>query len=291
MKVNPIVQELSRGLFFFDIQSINIWGLKAAEYLSGNLKKAEDNQAKAIVSLVDEKGKPIQMDDKTYKNQQTTLGVVDLIGPIMKYGDWCNYGALEIAERIEQLNDNDAIEAIILNLDGPGGSVGAVAPFLNLKSKKKKPIVGYADTCASAHYYIASGLCDHIMAQNNISSQIGSIGIVLSFYDNKEYLEKLGYKFHEIYPEESKDKNDSFRLALEGKYDMIKKEMLSPKAIQFQEHVMEHRPNLKKDIPGILTGKTFYAKEALEYGLIDSIGSFSDAVSVALALAEINQYK
>jgi len=144
--------------------------------------------------------------------------------------------------------------------------------------------------CCSAHLYAAVSCFDHLMAANNISATIGSIGVVLSFVDNRTYLEKLGYKFHEIYPEESANKNEAFKLAMEGKYDMIKEEMLSPMARKFQNDVRAARPNLK-EAPGVLTGKTFGADKALEVGLIDSIGSFKQAMSMALMMSEMNHYK
>ena len=139
---------------------------------------------------------------------------------------------------------------------------------------RKKPLVALYDGCCSAHLYSMYGTRpDYVMAENDISATIGSIGVVISFADNRKYLSEKGFELHEIYADESSDKNLAFKLALEGKYEKIKEEMLNPLARKFQNDVMLFRPNLKKEVPGVLTGKTFFTDEALEIGFADGVGS------------------
>jgi protease-4 len=128
------------------------------------------------------------------------------------------------------------------------------------------------------------------MAANDISAMIGSLGIVMTAQDNREYLKQKGIITHEIYPKESEHKNEAFRLAMDGKYELISEEILSPLAIKFQNQAIKSRPNLIQE-KGVLTGKTFFANEALRLNMIDSIGSMRQAVQVALGLAEIQKYK
>src|SRR5690606_39812630 len=107
--------------------------------------------------------------------------------------------------------------------------------------------------------------------EDRISRRVGSVGVVRSFVDAKAHWEEKGYSFHGIYPSESSEKNKVFQLALEGKYDRIKAEQLSPWAQKFQAAVREARPNLKEET-GVLTGATFDTEKALDLGMIDSIG-------------------
>lgn len=44
-------------------------------------------------------------------------------------------------------------------------------------------------------------------------------------------------------------------------------------ALRFQEEEKEKRKCLKLNTPGILSGKMFYAREAVAVGLIDEIGT------------------
>jgi protease-4 len=98
-------------------------------------------------------------------------------------------------------------------------------------------------------------------------------------------------KFHTVYAPESKDKNLAFEKALKGDYALMQSEILSPLAQQFQNHVKQSRSGkLDEKVPGILSGKMFFAQAALEHGLIDSIGNMQKAISKALELAEIKKF-
>ena len=68
---------------------------------------------------------------------------------------------------------------------------------------------------------------DHIMGENSISGRFGSGWVVCSFVDTKAHWEEKGYKFHEIYPSESSEKQ-SFPIG-DGRKP-IKEEQLSPLA-------------------------------------------------------------
>jgi protease-4 len=190
---------------------------------------------------------------------------------------------------LDRANDDNSVKAIVMYLDGPGGSTSAISPFVDFATRKKKPVVALVDDAYSLHYWTAVAVADHIMAENTINSGVGSVGVYVSFMDVRGYYKEKGITLHEIYSDHSEHKNEAFRLALEGKYEKIKTEMLNPLAVKFQEAVRAGRPNLKEE-PGVLTGKTFYAEEALELGMIDSIGSLQRAFHLASALAEIKNY-
>lgn len=287
MQLNPLINEIARGFWFMSFEGLQTWGPIAYKLLNGEPFSLNDNQQpKALVSYLSDTGKLVTADE-TGNVPKGTIAVVDMIGAIVKYGDWCTYGADEIVSVLKANDANPNIIGQVLNIDGPGGAVSAIGPFVEFGLTKKKPVIGLVDLCCSAHLYAAVSCTDHIMAANDISATIGSIGVVLSWMDNRKVLEDMGYKFHEVYPAESSNKNEAFRLAMEGKYDMIKTEMLSPMAIKFQNAVKAARPNLKAE-PGVLTGKTFGAQKALEVGLIDSIGSMQKAIELALIKSEMN---
>ena len=78
-----------------------------------------------------------------------------------------------------------------------------------------------------------------------------------------------------------------------GEYDKIRDEELDPLAKEFQEAVKSHRTNLKADTEGILRGRMFYARRAVEVGLADSVGSLAYAVDRAGQIntqAIVNEY-
>jgi protease-4 len=293
MKVNPLISEIIRGQWLMQPQYLAGMGHIIAKMLAGeevtfnatqtNLIKLYDGNANLIQGeyLTNGWGQIVKTE---FEVPQGSYAMINMMGPVIKYGDMCTYGADEITDALNKVNSMANIKGIIMNIDGPGGAVSAIGPFLQFAKNKRKPVVGLVDMAASLHYWTAVALCDHIMVDNNVSSMVGSVGVVVSFADTKPYYEEKGIKFHEIYPPESKDKNLSFRLALEGKYDKLIDEHLSPIAQKFQAAVRAGRPNLKER-DGVLSGRTFFADEALDNGMIDSIGDLRAAMKEVDRLA------
>lgn len=220
---------------------------------------------------------------------------IPIRGTMLKYGTYCSYGATEIADSIIAAADHPRIGSIVLDMDSGGGAVDAIAPIVDAirYARKRKPCVASVDLCASANYYVAIH-CDEIIASNNISSEIGSIGVMIAFQDFQEYYKQNGIITHTIYSNLSDWKNRPFELAKEGKYDEIKTEELDPLAVKFQNAVKECRGSkLNQSVDGILQGRMFYAEKALEYGLIDAVGNSDTAVQRARELQvdmSINSY-
>lgn len=290
MQFNSVLTDISRGVWAISFEGLQSYAPIVSKLLAGEaLDLGTPKVPNAFVSFIDNSGKNIFA--KNTELPQGSIAVIEMNGAIVKRGDMCTYGADEIVAALQMAEDNPNVIGTILKIDGPGGSVAAIPPFIEFGKNKTKPVVGLYDMCCSAHLYAMLSCCDHIMAENNLSATIGSIGVMLTLKDNREELKAKGIILHEIYPEESSTKNEAFRLALEGKYEMIKQEMLSPMAVQFQNAVKTARPNLKQDEPGVLTGKTFTADKAKEIGLIDSIGSQTTAMQMVQMMSEMNRYK
>lgn len=220
-----------------------------------------------------------------------SIGVVNIVGPMAKYGSWWMLGANEVIWQLDFLNNLQNIVAIVINVDGPGGSVAAIPSFMDFASRKRKPIVALCDASLSLHRWIPDAIADYQIAANNICARFGSVGVVSSWMDATKYYEDMGITMHEVYPDESKHKNEIWRALKEdeakGK-QMLKDMQLSPMAQQFQEAVKQAHPNLLEE-EGVLTGRTFSAEDAVRIGFINKIGNMKEAMLTAKALAEAYQ--
>jgi protease IV len=219
-----------------------------------------------------------------------SVAVIPLKSVMVKYGSWCDYGTEEIAAELIKAGSNQNIDAIVLDIDSGGGSVDAVSPMIDainkVRTEFKKPVVAVADMCASAAYYVAC-FCDRIIAGNNISSEFGSIGVMVSFADMKPVYEKMGVVFHTIYAPESTHKNQPFENALKSDYTLIQNELLSPLAQAFQNAVKTNRgEKLNMKTEGLLNGRMFFAADAKSSGLIDEVANIDYAINLALSLRE-----
>ena len=211
-----------------------------------------------------------------------STAIIPVHGTMLKYGTMCSYGTTEIAEVVREAADSKNISSIVLDMDSGGGSVDAIAPMLDVvrhAQGKQKAVVAYCDLCASAAYYVACA-CNEIVAGNEVSAELGSIGVMMSFMDYAKYYENLGVKQHTIYSNLSDYKNLPFEAAKRGDYKAIRDEELDPLARDFQEAVKQGRgARLQLETEGLLRGRMFYAKEAVRVGLADRIGTLEQATA------------
>lgn len=208
------------------------------------------------------------------------VAVISMIGEMTKYNSWCSLGAQGYVNEILSAQNNPDIKGIILKIDGPGGNADAIAEFDNIKNLITKPVVSLVDKAYSLHYWVAAMFGDKIMMNNNITAGVGSIGAMLSFNKPKDEIIM-------IRPEESADKNQEFLDALEGNYEKIQAK-LSVLAQKFQNGVKLARPNVEESA---LSGKTYFAEEAIQLGLADEMGSLESAYNWIIAKSEINKLK
>ena len=217
-----------------------------------------------------------------------TIAVVNIVGPMMKYGSYWMLGANEIIHQLDFLNNHNNVDAIVAYTDGPGGASSALPLFQDFALRKRKPIVALCDTSLSLHRFIPDVIADYQMAENNLISSFGSYGVVSSFQDATKYYEEIGVKFHEVYPEESKHKNEIWRAFKEdeekGK-QMLRDRQLSPMAKDLQAIARAAHPNLIEE-EGVLTGRTFRTDDAIRLRMINKQGNMTEAMQVAKALAE-----
>jgi protease-4 len=302
-----LVNQIARGKFFLKPEIALSMGHHVARILAAESSAAQDEIAERSIEIltIDEGGKIKALFSESGKDpnaeissmyDQAPRGSVALIpikGTLLKYGTMCDYGTTELAEFILGAARHKNISSIVLDHDSGGGSVDAVAPMAQAIREVKamgKPIVSSIDMACSAAYWTASET-DWLVLDNDISAEVGSIGVMMSFYDVQPMYEEMGIKFHSIYADESKDKNLAWEMALKGDYELIKTEHLNPLARNFQDTVKANRKNrLKAETPGILSGKTFYAKDALSNGLVDQIGNRYTAIEVALAMSHAKKY-
>lgn len=216
--------------------------------------------------------------------------LINLTGPVMKYGGYCGEASSErITNFFKQADANPKIKNILFKVDSPGGQVDGTATMAQAVFNTSKPVLGFVDDgiAASAGYWPLAG-ADEIWA-SQATDIIGSIGVYAQWADYSKRYEELGIKIHEVYADQSSEKNKLYKEVLKGNYKPVKEEHLNPIAQQFIDSVKEMRGpkiNLKAGDP--FKGATFMATQAKEIGLIDEIGTYEQALA---RLEEMSQPK
>lgn len=213
------------------------------------------------------------------------IAVISITGMMTKYArinwdweslEWIVPGVDDVAALLEYAMQSGEIDGVVLVINTPGGTTQSLIRIEEVLKQRTKPVVALVDgMCASAGMYMAC-LCDQIYALNKMCS-VGSIGVMVQLIDETQMLKKNGIKVIEIYPPESADKNKAYRDAIDGKTQTMIEEVLTPLAVNFQNIVREHRA-LDESVEGVLSGKMFYADDAVKAGLIDQVGTFEAAV-------------
>ena len=212
-----------------------------------------------------------------------TVAMIPLSGVVMK-NDYCgDMGTSTIGNLVNMADAHPNIIGSVFITDTPGGAVDGTPVLGNTISGAKKPIVGYVDgLCCSAGYWAISGT-DHIMAAHQLNT-IGSIGVMCAFKDYSKMEESEGIVTHTIYATNSTDKNKDYTDATKGDYSLIQKR-LDQMNDMFKSTIQKNRwgAGVSKDV---FTGKTYLAEEAKSKGLIDSIGTLSDAIKLVNQLSK-----
>ena len=209
------------------------------------------------------------------KAPKGSVAVIPISGPMMKNDQYCGPVGMEtIGQMIREADDAYNIDGILLKIDSPGGTVDGTVALAEIVENTKKPIIAFADgLMTSAALWVGSS-ADEIIAAT-ARTQIGSVGVLLTFADLQPAYEKLGVKFHTIVADQSKDKNKMWEDLRAGKYDEYKKQILNPLADDFISHIKTAFPAVTDEH---LTGKVFFASD-LEGTIVNSIGNFDHAVS------------
>jgi len=210
-----------------------------------------------------------------------SIAVINIDGVIIKSD--------KIVKALDTFNKDDNIKAIILRINSPGGSVAPSQEIFDkvyrLKLDKKKPIITSVNNmAASGGYYIAIG-SDLIIA--NSGSIIGSIGVIMSYPIAKNLLDNLGINFNTYKSGEYKDSGSPYRYNTEND-DKYFNEVIDDLHSQFMGEVSFQRNIPLGELKKYAQGQIFTGNKAMQIGLIDSIGTFEDALNISKNLANIS---
>ncbi len=283
----------------FDILSIKVWLMESGYFdrihplaysllsegkdLSKLIKKPEAEIYPKIVDYDRDSGLRI-MASKT----QRRIGRIAISGGMTKNGDLCAYGTRHYVQMIEAANNSKNVDAILLEMDTPGGSVDGTEELGLAVKNSQKPVVVFGDQMvASAGYWVASQASEIVANQYN-DTEFGSIG-VLYVHENwaKRIEEKIGsVKIFRAPQSVDKARVNPIEELTEEQEAEITAE-LKTIASKFISTVKAGRKGkLNTGEENIFTGKMYSREKALEMGMIDAIGTREDAIERAAALAE-----
>ncbi|MFO7832506.1 MAG: signal peptide peptidase SppA [Halohasta sp.] len=178
----------------------------------------------------------------------------------------------EVVEQIETANDDEAVEALLVELNTPGGEVLPSDDIRRAAVDFEGPTIAYAtDICASGGYWIASG-CDEVWARD--ASLVGSIGVVGSRPNAAGLADKLGLSYEQFTAGEYKDAGVPLREIEDDEREYLQN-IVDGYYDQFVETVSEGREMDPQDVRET-EARIYLGSDALEIGLVDELGTEAD---------------
>ncbi len=192
-----------------------------------------------------------------------------------------------IVRQFNKFGDDKSIKAIILRVNTPGGGVAASQEMYEIirktRDKGKPVIVSISSLGASGGYYAS---CGGSIIVADPGSLVGSIGVIMNLMNFKELAEKIGVSETIIKSGELKDAGNPFREMNEKDKEYFQ-DIVNDSYDQFLDVVSKERKIDKEKLREYANGRVFTGRQAKDIGLIDSLGTFEDAIRIAGRMAGI----
>ncbi|HUI11566.1 MAG TPA: signal peptide peptidase SppA [Bacteroidota bacterium] len=207
------------------------------------------------------------------------IAVVDLKGEITSSD--------AVVRQLKKYRTDRSVKAILLHIDSPGGGVVASQEMYEevrrTRDDGKPVIVSMGALAASGGYYVA---CGGTRLVANRGTLTGSIGVISEFLQLKDALDKLGIAINTIKAGKLKDAGSPARKMTDDDRAYFQRLMDDVHA-QFIGVVARERKLAPERVRELADGRVFTGEQAVRLGLVDTLGTFEDAVRIAAGIAGI----
>ncbi len=214
------------------------------------------------------------------------IAIVEINGPIRSgrnrsdviFGG-VSTGSDDISRIFSKLSRDPFLKGVVVRVNSPGGSILAADQILNaindFKTTTNKPVFSsMGSLAASGGYYVVLG-SDQIFA--NPSSITGSIGVVSGFLNYYEFEQEWGISSDSLSTGKYMD-----TFSPHQKFSDDKKAMLAAWQQTAYHHfrtlVQDSRQLTDDEVNSVAQGQFMTGNEAKSLGLIDEVGSYTDAI-------------
>ena len=234
----------------------------------------------------------VQRSAGTGSSAAEQIGVVVIEGVLVDGEDSTgNAGADSVLENIRRAKNNDAIKALVVRINSPGGQVSASelirSELVSVQDAGKPVVVSMAGVAASGGYWIASS-ADMILASDTTIT--GSIGVFSLAITLDQSLAQLGIHPDGIGTTAFSSSNLWFMPINPAVKSMIR-HSTNQTYKEFVNLVATGRGISYEEAHAVAQGRVWAGATAFEHGLIDKLGTLDDALAAAAQLAELDDYK
>ena len=199
----------------------------------------------------------------------------------------------KILKTIKKIYKDDDVKAVVFRVNSPGGSADASEQIWHamkmLQDKGIPVVVSMGDYAASGGYYISCN-ADYIYAEP--TTLTGSIGIFGTVPNINKLREKVGLDIDGVSTNKHSALNvNAIYRGMNPQETALMQNMVERGYDLFTRRCADGRDKSQDEIKKIGEGRVWLGKDALEIGLVDSLGNINDAIAKAVELAELGDYQ
>src|ERR1700733_2996065 len=196
-------------------------------------------------------------------------------------------GGESTADLLREARYDNAVKAVVLRVDSPGGSMFASEQILRevqtLRKAGKPVVVSMSTYAASGGYYISAAANQIFASPTTLTGSIGVFSVVPTF---QRTLEKLGVKVDGLgTPPLAGDMRQDRTLTAASR--QILQSSVDHAYTEFLRRVGDGRKKPVEDVDKIAQGRVWAGVDAQRIGLVDHLGGLKDATDAAAKLAEL----
>ncbi len=233
-----------------------------------------------------------------YGSGDNQIAVINLQGVIMESSTPTAFAQEQVitpdgvTRVFESLQTNDQVKAIVLRINSPGGSVTATEEIyqliLHYRQRLNMPIVAsFGETAASGGYYIGLA-ADQIVA--NSTSLTGSIGVILQTINVSELANRYGVQNVVIKSGDNKNLLDPLEPVDPQQIALLQQTVDEAYGL-FTNRILERREIESAALAQVADGRVLSGEQAKARGLVDSVGTFRQAVDTTASLVNLSHYQ
>lgn len=197
-------------------------------------------------------------------------------------------GSDTVAEALRDAREDDSVKAVILRVNSPGGSGSAsdvIAREVELTAESKPVIASMGDYAASGGYYVSAPATAIVASPTTIT---GSIGVFFGKFVLKGLFDKVGMTSD--YADVGQGGSFASASRRWSERDLARVESMATGFYdRFLALVAEHREMEVGEVHEVAQGRVWTGAQAKEAGLVDELGGFARAVSLAKEKAGIDE--
>jgi protease IV len=193
----------------------------------------------------------------------------------------------EIIRQLKKYQKNSNVKAIVVRVESPGGGIAPSQEIYetikSIRNSGKPVVISMGSMAASGGYYISLG-ANKIFA--NPGTLTGSIGVILEYPNFTQLMDKVGVNMTTVKSGKMKDAGSPYRKSSVDDQKYFQ-ELIDNGFEQFIDAVVQERKIDKAELLKLADGRVFTGRQAYNYNLVDTLGTYDDAIRYAGKLGGI----